>query len=125
MTDANRAVEQLMIDNWNPRECAIEQDEFWDSLGPYNDIETPPVGMLGIPGFGPFHRDDFTEDMMVPGDFTPSLVGLGAVKPVVQPEKITVTPAEPVKASTVYLIAGVAAVAIIGSIALWAWRTGD
>ena len=126
ITDNARASEQFMSDNENPRVCDMTQDEFWNLLGPYNAAELPPVGMAGVddpnwPAFGPFHADEFIDSL---GPYyNPSLVGMGAVAP--QPETIRVAPVEPVKSSTVYLVAGVAVVAIIGSIALWAWKTGE
>jgi hypothetical protein len=114
-----------MIDNENPT-CAMEQDELWGALGPYSNVETPPVGMQGVedpywPEYGPFHEDEFM-DMLGPY-YNPSLVGMGAVTPA-PPETITVPPVAPVKQSTIYLVTGAALVAVIGSIALWAWNKG-
>jgi hypothetical protein len=124
ITDNARASEQFMIDNEHPT-CAMEQDELWGSLGPYSNVETPPVGMQGVddpywPAFGPFHEDEFIN--MLGPEYYPSLVGMGAAPP---PETITAPPVEQIKQSTIYLVGGIALVAIIGSIGLWAWKAGE
>ena len=51
------------------------------------------------------------------------MYGLGAAA--VSPQQVKVPLAQPVKTSTIYLVAGGAALLVIGAIAFFAWRAGD
>jgi len=55
------------------------------------------------------------------GDATKNVLrGLGAAAPVAQ-DAVKVTMPQPIKTSTIYAVVGASAVAIIGSVALWAY----
>jgi hypothetical protein len=51
------------------------------------------------------------------------MYGLGAAA--VPPQQVKVPLAQPIKTSTIYLIAGGAALLVIGAIAFYAWQAGD